>query len=172
MQCPSPGEGAMETGSKRRNWTGQSSGLPVCLPSPKPARLSSMLRAARGVAISEGAPGQGATSNGGMVDLSASGRLHELDGLNPTRALILHAYYGLRRIYAPTQIGTREIAAWIACYEPDESQPSDALIRLTLAHAEVPHRLPGRPRRDSAAPVPVSPLLLQSQPLLLAPEPR
>jgi hypothetical protein len=110
----------------------------------------------------------GATSNGRMVDPSASGRLHELDGLNPTRALILHAYYGLRRIYAPTRVGTREIAEWIARHEPDESQPSAALIQLTLAKAEVPHRLPGRPRRDSAAPRPTAPFLFQRQPLLLA----
>jgi hypothetical protein len=107
-----------------------------------------------------------------MLDPSTSGRLHELDGLNPTRALILHAYYGLRRIYAPTQVGTREIAEWIARHAPDESQPSAALIQLTLANAEVPHRSPGRPRRDSAAPVPAPPLFLQRQPLLLEQGPR
>lgn len=107
-----------------------------------------------------------------MVDPSASGRLHELDGLNPTRALILHAYYGLRRSYAPSQVGTREIAEWIARHAPDESQPSVALIQLTLAKAEVPHRVPGRPRRESAAPVPTPPLLFRRQPLLLVRGPR
>jgi hypothetical protein len=94
----------------------------------------------------------------GMATVAMSGRLDELDGLNPTRALILQAYYALRRCYAPTQIGTSEVAAWIKHYEPDESQPSDALIQLTLAGAKVPHRRPGRPRQDSAAPVPAPPL--------------
>jgi len=93
-----------------------------------------------------------------MTPLVMSGHLDERDGLNPTRALILQAYYALRRCYAPTQIGTRQIAAWIKHYEPDESLPSDALIQLTLVGAKVPHRRPGRPRRDSAAPVPASPL--------------
>jgi hypothetical protein len=87
-----------------------------------------------------------------------SGRLDELDGLNPTRAMILQAYYALRRCYAPTQIGTSQISAWIKHYEPDESLPSDALIQMTLANAKVPHRRPGRPRHGSAAPVPAPPL--------------
>jgi hypothetical protein len=107
-----------------------------------------------------------------MVDPSTCGRLDELDGLNATRALILQAYYALRRLYTPTRIGAREIAAWILHYEPDESQPSVALIQLTLAHAKVPHRAPGRPRRESFAPVPASPLLFRHQPLLRALEPR
>jgi hypothetical protein len=89
-----------------------------------------------------------------------TGLLDKLDGLNPTRALILQAYYALRRIYAPTQIGTRQIAEWIKRHEPTESMPSDALIQLTLARAHVPHRPPGRPRRDSAAPVPTPPFFL------------
>jgi hypothetical protein len=104
-----------------------------------------------------------------MVGLSACGRLHELDGLNSTRALILQGYYALRRTYAPTQIGTREVSAWIAYYEPEESQPSDALIQLTLAHAKVRHRAPGRPRGDSSAPVPAPPFFLPRRSLLLAP---
>jgi hypothetical protein len=107
-----------------------------------------------------------------MVDPSTSGRLHELDGLNPTRALILHAYYGLRRVHAPTEVGTREIAEWIARHEPDESQPSAALIQLTLAKAEVPHRPPGRPRGGGVAPGPAAPLLFQRQPPLLDRGPR
>jgi hypothetical protein len=86
------------------------------------------------------------------------GRLDERDGLNPTRALILQAYYALRRSYAPTQIGTPQIAAWIKHYEPNESLPSDALIQLTLANAKVPHRAPGRPRRESVVAVPAPPL--------------
>ena len=102
-----------------------------------------------------------------MVDPSTCGRLDELDGLNATRALILQAYYALRRLYTPTRIGAREIAAWIKHYEPDESQPSIALIQLTLAHAKVPHRPPGRPRRESRVPVPTSPLLFRRRLLLL-----
>jgi hypothetical protein len=81
-----------------------------------------------------------------MACLVASGRLDERDGLNPTRALILQGYYALRRSYAPTQIGTPQVAAWIKHYEPDEALPSDALIQMTLANAKVPHRPPGRPR--------------------------
>lgn len=87
--------------------------------------------------------------------------MHDLDGLNPHRALILQAYYALRRLYEPRRIGAREIGAWIARYEPDESQPSVALIQLTLTMAKVVHRAPGRPRNDSFAPVPVSPFLLR-----------
>jgi hypothetical protein len=107
-----------------------------------------------------------------MVDPCTCGRLDELDGLNATRALILQAYYALRRLYTPPRIGAREIAAWIKHYEPDESQPSVALIQLTLAHAKVPHRAPGRPRRESLAPVPVSPLLFRRWRLLRALQPR
>jgi hypothetical protein len=86
-------------------------------------------------------------------DLSA-GLLDERDGLNPTRALILEAYYALRRRCAPDRIGCREIAAWIKAQEPKESFPSDSLIRLTLAYAGVAHRSPGRPRNNSRVPIP------------------
>jgi hypothetical protein len=103
-----------------------------------------------------------------MVDPSPSGRLHELDGLNATRALILQAYYTLRRLYPPSRIGAREIAAWIKHYEPNESQPSIALIQLTFAHAKVAHRAPGRPRCESRVPVPSSPLLFRRRRLLRA----
>ena len=68
------------------------------------------------------------------------------DGLNSTRALILHAYFGLRRTQQPTTIGAREIATWIETHEKEESIPSPSLIQLVLAHAKVPHRKPGRPR--------------------------
>jgi len=67
------------------------------------------------------------------------------DGINPTRALILHAYYGLRRAHAAGEIGTREIAAWIEAHEPEMEVPSPSLIHLTLEQAGVPHRGPGRP---------------------------
>lgn len=94
-----------------------------------------------------------------MECLVSNGLLDELDGLNPTRALILQAYYALRRIYGPTQIGTRQIAAWIKHHEPDESFPSDSLILLTLRHAQITHRPRWRPRRDQPTPVPAPPFL-------------
>jgi hypothetical protein len=86
-------------------------------------------------------------------DLSA-GLLDDRDGLNPTRALILQAYYALRRMCAPDRIGCREIGAWIKAHEPKESFPSDSLIRLTLTHAGIAHRAPGRPRNGSRVPLP------------------
>jgi hypothetical protein len=107
-----------------------------------------------------------------MVDPSTSGLLDEVDNLNATRALILQAYYALRRLYTPTRIGAREIAACIQHYAPHESQPSIALIQLTLAHAKVPHRVPGRPRSESRLPVPASPLFLRRRRLLRSLPPR
>ena len=106
------------------------------------------------------------------MDPSTCGRLDELDGLNATRALILQAYYALRRCYAPTRIGAHEIASWIKHHEPHESQPSIALIQLTLAHAEVSHRAPGRPRRESRVPVAASPFLFRRRLLPRALKPR
>ena len=94
-----------------------------------------------------------------MAEPASSGHLDELDGLNATRALILQGYYALRRTLSPPQIGTRQIAAWIKQYEPEEMMPSDALIQLTLTRAKVHHRRPGRPRKDSAA-RPLAPLFL------------
>ena len=107
-----------------------------------------------------------------MTELATTSHLDELDGLNATRALILQAYYALRRIYAPRAIGTREIAAWIAQHEPDETMPSDALIQLTLTHAKVPHRLPGRPRKSDGAVSVVSPFVLLRWPPPRDPPPR
>jgi hypothetical protein len=101
-----------------------------------------------------------------MECLVSNGLLDELDGLNPTRALILQAYYALRRTYAPTQIGTRQIAQWIKLHEPDESFPSDSLILLTLRQAQIAHRPRGRPRRDRPTPVPAPPFLLPRRLLL------
>jgi hypothetical protein len=100
-----------------------------------------------------------------MECLALNGHLDELDDLNPTRALILQAYYGLRRTYPPTQIGTPQIAAWIKHHEPDESFPSDSLILLTLRGAKVVHRARGRPRRDCPTPVPAPPFLPPARPL-------
>ena len=94
--------------------------------------------------------------------------LDDLDGLNSTRALILQAYYSIRRFSRPTQIGVREIATWIQHYEPNEALPSDALIQLTLAQAQIRHRSPGRPRHDSHVAIPAPPFLppLPTRPLV------
>jgi hypothetical protein len=100
-----------------------------------------------------------------MESLLSPGLLDERDGLNPTRALILQAYYALRRTCVPTLIGSREIATWIKRHEPNESLPSDSLIGLTLAHAKILHRSPGRPRHDRCVQVPGLPLLLARRPL-------
>jgi hypothetical protein len=86
-----------------------------------------------------------------MMAPACNGHLDKIDGLNPTRALILQGYYGVRRTSPPHQIGTRQIAAWIRQHAPQESMPSEALIQLTLKQAKVPHRLPGRPRKANAA---------------------
>lgn len=70
------------------------------------------------------------------------------DGLNAGRALILHAYYGLRCTRAPQDIGTTEIVRWIEEHQPHQTRPSPSLIRLTLVNAKVPHRPPGRPESE------------------------
>ena len=85
--------------------------------------------------------------------------LDELDGLNPARALILQAYYALRRTYGPMQIGAQQIVAWIKAHEPEESLPSESLILLTLRQANIVHRPRGRPRHDRPTQVPGSPFL-------------
>jgi hypothetical protein len=102
-----------------------------------------------------------------MEYLVSHGSLDVLDGLNPTRALILQAYYALRRAYPPAQIGVPEIGAWIHRYEPDESFPSESLILLTLRNSKVAHRGRGRPRRDRPTPVPAPPFLSPERPPLL-----
>jgi hypothetical protein len=83
-----------------------------------------------------------------MEDPISPGLLDETDGLNPTRALILEGYYALRRTRLPIHIGTRDISLWIKAHEPEESLPSESLIRLTLVTAKLAHRAPGRPRHD------------------------
>ena len=74
------------------------------------------------------------------------------DGINPGRALILQAYWALRRTRTPKDIGTAEIAAWIRAHEPDVVVPSPSLILLTLDQAPVPHRTVGRPARGQPPP--------------------
>ena len=96
-----------------------------------------------------------------MANPVSSSHLDELDGLNVTRALILQGYYALRRQVVARQIGTREIAEWIERHEPKETMPSQALIQLTLAAAKVPHRVPGRPRKDTTV-APLAPPFLTS----------
>jgi len=93
-----------------------------------------------------------------MEDAISPGLLDEGDGLNPTRALILQAYYTLRRTRLPGHIGCRDISVWIKAHEPYELLPSDSLIRLTLTRAGLTHRAPGRPRHDGPR-TPVSPFL-------------
>jgi hypothetical protein len=94
-----------------------------------------------------------------MEDPLSPGLLDKGDGLNPTRALILQAYYGLRRTRLPIHIGTRDISVWIKECEPEESLPSDSLIQLTLMSAGLAHRAPGRPRHDGPARVTGHPFL-------------
>jgi hypothetical protein len=94
-----------------------------------------------------------------MEDHLSPGLLDEGDGLNPTRALVLQAYYALRRTRLPHHIGTRDISVWIKAREPGESMPSDSLIRLTLVRARLAHRAPGRPRHDGAVSATASPFL-------------
>ena len=107
-----------------------------------------------------------------MVAYVSCEHLDEVDGLNSTRALILQAYFALRRTYPPTQIGTAQITRWIEHCEPDEAVPSDSLVLLTLRQAKVVHRPPGRPRSDRPTPVPAPPLFLPRRPRLLGQGPR
>ncbi|HLY50915.1 MAG TPA: hypothetical protein VKR21_17125 [Solirubrobacteraceae bacterium] len=94
-----------------------------------------------------------------MEDPISPALLNEGDGLNPTRALILQGYYALRRERLPIHIGTHDIATWIKANEPEEAQPSDSLIRLTLVNAKLAHRAPGRPRHDGPSRVAAPPFL-------------
>lgn len=86
-----------------------------------------------------------------MAVTAASDPLDD-EGINPTRALILQAYWGLRRELPPTQIGTREIATWIRAHEPAIPLPSASLIQLTLDAAGVSRRPPGRPAKAVCVP--------------------
>lgn len=86
-----------------------------------------------------------------MITTAAAERLAD-DGINPARALILQAYWALRREHPPANIGSREITGWIRSFEPYEPVPSQALIQLTLEHAGVARRAPGRPANASKLP--------------------
>lgn len=74
------------------------------------------------------------------------------DGINPTRALILQAYWTLRRHSPASVLGTREILAQIRALEPDLPLPSPALVLTTLELVGVRRRAPGRPSRASCLP--------------------
>jgi hypothetical protein len=69
--------------------------------------------------------------------------------IDATRALILHAYFGLRRTRTGRMIGVREVREWIGAHEPEADVPSDAVIQRALVAAGVAHRRPGKPHRDS-----------------------
>lgn len=69
--------------------------------------------------------------------------------LDRTRALILHAYFGLRCTRPGRAIGTHEIHDWIKTYYPNEEIPSDAVIQRTVVAAGLLHRGRGQPRNDS-----------------------
>ena len=84
------------------------------------------------------------------------------DGINPTRALILHAYWGLRYEHPAESIGTREISRWIRAHQRDVPVPSDSLIQLVVEQEKLAHRAPGRPRNDSKLP-PFLPKLNRAQ---------
>jgi hypothetical protein len=71
------------------------------------------------------------------------------DAIDATRALILHAYFGLRRTRAGRSTGVREVREWIGTHEPETDVPSDAVIQRALVAAGVAHRRPGKPHRDS-----------------------
>jgi hypothetical protein len=71
------------------------------------------------------------------------------DGLTPMRALILEAYYALRQVRAASTIGSAEIRKWIRTRKGCGDVPSESLVLLTLAEADVPRRGTGRPRRES-----------------------
>jgi len=74
------------------------------------------------------------------------------DGINPTRALILQAYWSLRRHHPASALGTREILAQIRVLEPDLPLPSPALILTTLELVGVKRRAPGLPSKASCLP--------------------
>jgi hypothetical protein len=91
---------------------------------------------------------------------NASYALKDVERLTPLRALVLQAYYGLRRFHEASGIGTAEIRAWIRAGEPNVERPSGSLVRSTLLAAGVPHRKEGRPRRGATLRiVPASPPL-------------
>jgi hypothetical protein len=73
---------------------------------------------------------------------------------------VLFAYYGLlREGHAGNSIGSAEILAWIDNRLPDEPAPSLSLVQKVLHEHGGAHRLPGRPRADTRAPIVAPPPL-------------
>lgn len=94
----------------------------------------------------------------GMTPTVVSAVLPTADGVTPLRALVLQAYWALRRVRTPDLIGTPDLRAWIRTHAPYTDRPSDTLVRVTLLAVGVPHRKPGRPRRGTTpTPVPIPP---------------
>jgi hypothetical protein len=71
------------------------------------------------------------------------------DAIDATRALILQAYFALRRTRTGRAIGVREVREWIDVHAADTACPSDAVIQRALVAAGLTHRRPGKPHRDS-----------------------
>lgn len=98
-----------------------------------------------------------------LMDLTTVSKAPQsIDGVTPLRALVLQAYWALRRVRTPDQIGTPDVRYWIRANTPRAERPSDSLIRATLLAAKLPRRVEGRPRRGSTMPyVPVPPFAFQ-----------
>ena len=91
--------------------------------------------------------------------------------MTPLRALVLQAYWALRRVRTPDIIGTPDILNWIRTHAPRAEPPSATLVRVTLLAAEVPHRKGGRPRRESTFPALATPPFLPAPRHLDPPSP-
>jgi hypothetical protein len=65
--------------------------------------------------------------------------------IDPIRALILHAYVGLRVERVGSSLGVREIQESLARFAPLAETLTDATIQRTLAAAAVIHRGRGQP---------------------------
>ena len=63
-----------------------------------------------------------------------------IDGVTSLRALVMQAYWALRRVRTPDLIGTPDIRFWIRANAPRAERPSDSLIRATLLAARLPRR--------------------------------
>jgi len=92
-----------------------------------------------------------------MVSASPPNDAFTDDDLTPTRALILEAYYALRRVRTAASIGSGEIRHWIRQHEGPGQIPSESLVLSTLIAAGVPRRGTGRPRRVPLSAAPAAP---------------
>lgn len=73
--------------------------------------------------------------------------------IDPIRALILHAYFGLRIERVGSNIGVQEIQDYLARFAPLAETPSDATIQRTLVAAGVTHRGRGQPATATREPL-------------------